>query len=144
MDLVFGFPEDVLKGNVILLFADLFSKMDLAAVPESITSQRCARVFIDTICRLHVLPRELLSDRDPRLTAEIWQSVFLSLGTRLTVSIGPFRDRCSDGTHPLCPRRDTWRVRSILHESERVLGNALALHQQLGTCVNNAYTVVRK
>ena len=56
------------------------------AVPESITAPGCARVFIDTVSKLHGLPRELVSDRDPRFTAEFWQSVFREIGTRLTMS----------------------------------------------------------
>uniref|UniRef100_A0AAV1UZF6 Integrase catalytic domain-containing protein n=1 Tax=Peronospora matthiolae TaxID=2874970 RepID=A0AAV1UZF6_9STRA len=58
----------------------------LVAVPESITASGCACVFIDTIFRLHGLPRELVSDRDPRFTADFWRSVFKSLGTRLKMS----------------------------------------------------------
>ena len=50
----------------ILVFVDRFSKMlHLVAVPESINASACARVFIDTIFRLHGLPRELVADRDP-------------------------------------------------------------------------------
>ena len=60
--------------------------LHLDAVPESITAQGCARVFIDTLFRLHSLPRELDSDRDPRFTATFWQSVFRPLGTRLKMS----------------------------------------------------------
>uniref|UniRef100_A0AAV1U3G3 Integrase catalytic domain-containing protein n=1 Tax=Peronospora matthiolae TaxID=2874970 RepID=A0AAV1U3G3_9STRA len=58
----------------------------LVAVPDSITAQGYARVFIDAIFRLHGLRRELVSDRDPRFTAEFWQFVFRSLGTRLKMS----------------------------------------------------------
>ena len=77
LDFVFGFHEDSHKNNAILVFVDRFSKMGhLAAVPKSITEQGYARVFIDTIFRLHGLPRELVFDRDPRVTAEFWQSVF--------------------------------------------------------------------
>ncbi|CAI5709835.1 unnamed protein product [Peronospora effusa] len=87
MDFVFGFPKDAHGNNGTLVFVDRFSKMvHLVAVPESITAEGCARVFIDTIFRLHGLPRELVSDRDPRFTAEFWRSVFQTLGTRLTMS----------------------------------------------------------
>uniref|UniRef100_A0AAV1UT27 Integrase catalytic domain-containing protein n=1 Tax=Peronospora matthiolae TaxID=2874970 RepID=A0AAV1UT27_9STRA len=58
----------------------------LVAVPESITASCCACVFFDSIFRLGGLPRELVSDRDPRFTADFWRSVFKSLGTRLKVS----------------------------------------------------------
>ena len=69
MDFVFGFPEDDHKNNGILVFIDRFSTMvHLAAVPEPITTQGCARAFIDTIFRLDKLPREFVSDRDPLFT----------------------------------------------------------------------------
>ena len=87
MDFVFGFPKHDRKNTGIRVLVDRFSKMvHLAAVPESITAQGCARVFIDTIFRLHGLPRELVSDRDPRFSAEFWQSVYRSRGTRLKMS----------------------------------------------------------
>ena len=60
--------------------------MHLASVPESITAHGCARVFIDTVFRLHGLPRELVYDRDARFTATFWQSGFRTLGTRLKMS----------------------------------------------------------
>uniref|UniRef100_A0AAV1U718 Integrase catalytic domain-containing protein n=1 Tax=Peronospora matthiolae TaxID=2874970 RepID=A0AAV1U718_9STRA len=87
MDFVFGFSKDVHKNIGILVFVDRFSKIVyLVAVPESITAHGCARVFIDTIFRLHGLHRELASDRDPRFTAEFWQSVFRPLGTCSSMS----------------------------------------------------------
>ena len=87
MDFVFRFPEDAHMNNGILVFVERFSKMYyLAAVNESILAHGCARVFIDTVFRLYSLPFELVSDRDPRFTAAFWQSVFRSLGTRLTMS----------------------------------------------------------
>jgi hypothetical protein len=87
MDFIFGFPEDEHKNDGILVFVDRFSKMvHLAAVPETITAEGSARVFVDTVFRLHGLPRELVSDRDPRFTAEFWRSVFRLVGTRLKMS----------------------------------------------------------
>ena len=71
MDFAFDFPDDDHKNNGILVFVDQVSKIvHLAAVPESITAQDCARVFIDTIFRLHRLPREHESNRDPRFMME--------------------------------------------------------------------------
>ena len=80
MDFVFGFPADSHKNTGILVFVDRFSKMvHLVAVPKSINASACARVFIDMVFRLHGLPRELVSDQDPRFTAEFWRSVFKHL-----------------------------------------------------------------
>ena len=87
MDFVFGFLADFHKNTCFLVFVERFSKMvNLVAVPESINSSACARVFIDTVFRLHGLPRELVSDLGPRFTAEFWCFVFKILGTRLWMS----------------------------------------------------------
>ena len=73
MDFVFEFPADPHKNTGIIVFVNRFSKMvHLVALPESINASASARVFIDTIFCLHGLPRELVSDRDPRFTAELW------------------------------------------------------------------------
>uniref|UniRef100_A0AAV1V3F9 Integrase catalytic domain-containing protein n=1 Tax=Peronospora matthiolae TaxID=2874970 RepID=A0AAV1V3F9_9STRA len=66
--------------------AEFIKMVHLVAVPETITASGCACVFIDTTFRLHGLPRELVSHRDPRFTADFWRSVFKSLGTRLKMS----------------------------------------------------------
>uniref|UniRef100_A0AAV1UR81 Integrase catalytic domain-containing protein n=1 Tax=Peronospora matthiolae TaxID=2874970 RepID=A0AAV1UR81_9STRA len=109
-EFVFGFLKDAHKNTGILVFVDRFSKIVyLVAVPESITDQGCVRVFIDTIFRLHVLPRELVSDRDPRFTAEFWQSVFRALGTRLKMSTSDHPE--TDG--------QTERINRVLEEKLR-------------------------
>ena len=80
MDFVFGFRADFHKNTGTLMFVDRFSKIvHLVAVFESINASACARVFIYTFFRLHDLPRELVSDRDPLFTAEFWRSVFKTL-----------------------------------------------------------------
>ena len=87
MDFVVGFPAGSHKNTGVLVFVDSFSKMvHLVSVPESINASGCAHFFIDTVFRLKGLPRELVSDRDPRLTAEFWRSVFKTFVTRLKLS----------------------------------------------------------
>ena len=86
MDFVFGSPEDAHKNIGILVFIDLLSKMvHIRAVNDSISAHVCARFFIDTVLRTDGLPHELVSDRDPRFTAAFWQSLFRSLGPRMTM-----------------------------------------------------------
>ena len=87
MDFIFGLPKDGHGNNGVLVFVDRFSKMvHLTAVSETITADGSARVFVDTIFRLHGMPLEIVSDRDPRFTAAFWQAVFKRLGTRLKMS----------------------------------------------------------
>ena len=100
-------PRRLSQKNGILVFVDRFSKMyHLAAVHESISAYGCARVFIETVFRLHGLPRELVSDSDPRFTVAFWQSLFRSLGARLTMSTSDYPD--TDG--------QTERVNRVLEE----------------------------
>ena len=100
MDLVFGFPEDNHKNTGILVFADWFSKtVHLVAVPESITAQGSACALIDTVFKLHQLPSDFVSDRDPRFTAKIWHSVFRSLEMRLTGSKSDLLESDSHAKH---------------------------------------------
>ena len=66
-----------------MLVCRLSKKVQVVDVPDLITASNCARVFIDTIFRLHGLSSELVSDRDPRFTADICRSVFKTLGTCL-------------------------------------------------------------
>ena len=145
MDFVFGFPADPHKNTDILVFVDRFSKMvHLVAVPESINASACARVFIDTIFRLHGLPRELVSDRDH-------------------VSLRNSGDPCSKHSErafrcrPLTTLkqmvrqnvqtaflRKSFGVMSIRLRMERMLANGGIRHQQLGACIDDAYTVLRE
>ena len=45
-----------------------------------------ADLYIRDIVRLHGIPVSIVSDRDPRFTARMWQSLQSALGTRLTFS----------------------------------------------------------
>ena len=86
MDFVFGLPPD--SGYTgILVFVDRLSKMvHLVPVSESITAEATAQHFIQHVFRLHGMPVEVVSDRDPRFTSVFWRTVFSLLGTRLAMS----------------------------------------------------------
>jgi hypothetical protein len=87
MDFIFGLPSDPQGNDGVLVFVDRFSKMvHFTPVAETITATGSAKVFIDSVFRLHGMPRSLVSDRDPRFVAAFWQAVFRQLGTRLDMS----------------------------------------------------------
>ncbi|KAF1326230.1 Pol protein, partial [Globisporangium splendens] len=70
MDFIFGLPADSSKKTGILAIVDRFSKMiHLSAVPASVTAKQTAQIFLDSVFRLHGMPTEIVSDRDPRFTA---------------------------------------------------------------------------
>ncbi|KAI9905298.1 hypothetical protein PsorP6_013814 [Peronosclerospora sorghi] len=87
MDFVFGLPPDNSRKTGIVVFVDRFSKMvHLTAVSANVTAAQTARIFVDTVFRLHGMPEDIVSDRDPRFTGRFWQETFSLLGTQLKMS----------------------------------------------------------
>ncbi|KAF1313194.1 reverse transcriptase, partial [Globisporangium splendens] len=87
MDFIFGLPADSSRKTGILVIVDRFSKMaHLSAVPASVTAKQTAQIFLDSVFRLHGMPTEIVSDRDPRFTVAFWQELFRLLGTQLKMS----------------------------------------------------------
>ncbi|EGZ21589.1 hypothetical protein PHYSODRAFT_262200, partial [Phytophthora sojae] len=87
LDFVFSLPPDSLGNTGIVVFVDRFSKMvHLAAVPAEVTAKQTARLFADMVFKHHGMPIDIVSDRDPRFTAHLWQEVFTLLGSQLSMS----------------------------------------------------------
>ncbi|KAF1316233.1 reverse transcriptase, partial [Globisporangium splendens] len=114
MDFVFGLPPDNGRRTGVLVFVDRFSKMvHLTAVSEDITAAQTARVFVDTVFRLHGMPQEIVSDRDPRFTARFWMETFALLGTKLSMSTSDHPE--TDGQTERVNRAVGGIVRSYAH-----------------------------
>jgi hypothetical protein len=98
-----------------------------------VSARQLATLFLDSIFKIHGLPEEIISDRDPRFTSHFWQELCRHLGTRQNLS-SPYHPQ-SDG--------QTERMNRILEE---MLRHFVAPHQQdwdlhLTTCefaINNA------
>lgn len=87
MDFIYGFPSDPQGNTGILVFVDRFSKMvHLIPVSVHITAEESARIFVDTVFRLHGMPEDFVSDRDPKFTSAFWVETFRLLGTSLNYS----------------------------------------------------------
>ncbi|KAG3055092.1 hypothetical protein PI125_g25760 [Phytophthora idaei] len=87
VDFVFGLPPDSERRTGVVVFVHRFSKMvRLAAVPAEVTAVQTARLFVDMVFKHHGMPLDIVSDRDPRFTARLWQEVFTLLGTQLSMS----------------------------------------------------------
>ncbi|KAG6591156.1 reverse transcriptase [Phytophthora cinnamomi] len=87
LDFIFGLPPDSGGNTGVVVFVDRFSKMvHLAAVPAEVTAKQTARLFVDMVFKHHSMPTDIVSDRDPRFTANLWQEVFTLLGSQLSLS----------------------------------------------------------
>src|SRR5690606_24365936 len=87
MDLITQLPRTKSGHDAIVVWVDKCSKLKhyVPTVTE-VTAPKLATLFIDNIVRLHGLPSNIISDRDPRFTSLFWKSLWKQLGTQLSMS----------------------------------------------------------
>jgi hypothetical protein len=87
MDLITKLPVTSQGHDAIIVFVDKFSKMvHYAATTTTCTAVNVARIFFDTVVKLHGVPTHIVSDRDPRFTSKFWKQLWSLLGTELKMS----------------------------------------------------------
>ena len=88
MDFVRRSSED--STGVVILFGVVVDRLTKSAyfIPMRMRDSvdHLADLYIRDIVRLHGVPVTIVSDRDPRFTARLWQSLQSALGTKLTFS----------------------------------------------------------
>ncbi|WVZ76926.1 hypothetical protein U9M48_024844 [Paspalum notatum var. saurae] len=86
MDFVEGFPK-VGGKSVVLTVVDRFSKYGhFIPLGHPYSAASVARVFFDSIVRLHVFPCFIVSDRDPVFTSTFWAELLRLSGVKLLLS----------------------------------------------------------
>jgi hypothetical protein len=87
MDLITALPRSRSGHDAIVVFVCKFSKL-VHYVPcaTTVSAPQLAQLFLSNIVRLHGLPEGIISDRDPRFTANFWRSFWSQLGTTLHMS----------------------------------------------------------
>jgi hypothetical protein len=87
MDLITKLPQTTRGNDAIIVFVDKFSKMvHYAATTTTCTAVEVARIFFDTVVKIHGVPKHIISDRDPRFTSKFWKQLWSLLGTELKMS----------------------------------------------------------
>ena len=87
LDFTFGLPVTPDGYDGIVVFVDRLSKMvHCAPCKNTITGAETAQLYLRTVFKYHGVCKELVSDRDPRVTGQFWQTCFRALGTKLNMS----------------------------------------------------------
>ena len=87
MDFIIGLP--ISEGNsTILVVVDRFSKqIHFGALPINYLAPRVANLFSTMVCKLHGIPRSIVSDRNAAFMSKLWTELFVLSGTLLKRSI---------------------------------------------------------
>ena len=86
MDFITGLPLS--NGfTVIFVIVDRFTKYaHFATLPTSFNALQVAEVFVETVIKLHGMPKTIVSDRDPIFVSKFWTQLFKLSGTQLNHS----------------------------------------------------------
>ena len=73
MDLIAGLPETVNGNTCIVVIVDRLIKMvHFAAAPTNTGALECAKLLRHHVCRLHGMPRDIVSNQDARWKGKFW------------------------------------------------------------------------
>ena len=87
MDMITQLPVTPRGHTAIVVFQDRLSKMvHFAATTDHLDAAGYAKLFEENVYRLHGLPDSIVSDRDPRLTADFSRELYARLGVKQTFS----------------------------------------------------------
>ncbi|GAU50876.1 hypothetical protein TSUD_411060 [Trifolium subterraneum] len=125
LDFITGLPPS--QDHVaILVVVDRFSKgVHLAPLTPQYTSLKVANVFFHTVCKLHGMPRSLVSDRDPIFISKFWRELFTLCGTKLRMSTAYHPE--TDGQTEVYNRVLEQYLRSFVHQKPSQWSKFLSL-----------------
>ena len=123
MDLITDLPQTENGKDAICVFVDRLTKMvHLYPCTTKISARGLALAFMYEVFRHHGVPREIVSDRDPRITSLFWKEVCRLLGVKqcLSTAYHPQSDGQTERMnrtveeilrHYVGPRQDDWDER---------------------------------
>ena len=115
VDFMTDLPRTQRGRDALLVVVDRFSKMiHLTAVHKSDSAAETARVMTRDVIRLHGVPREIVSDRDPKFTSELWGELWTGLGTKLSMSTAAHPQ--TDGQTERANRTVNAMIRALLQD----------------------------
>lgn len=85
-DFIEGLPKSS-SYDCILVVVDKFSEYShFIKLAHPFTALKIAKLYMDTVYKLHGMPQVIVSDRDKVFTSQLWQELFRLSGTELRMS----------------------------------------------------------
>jgi protoheme ferro-lyase len=86
MDFMLNFPSS--RGfDVITVVVDRFNKMaHFIPIKKSAMTQKMKRLFFTHVFRHHGLPKDIVSDRNPKFTSKFSRALWKRMGSKLNMS----------------------------------------------------------
>jgi hypothetical protein len=77
----------VKQHDSIMVVVDKLTK-EVHFIPVKTThkASNIADIYMREVARLHGVPKEIVSDRDPKFTSNFWKILFKGFGTNLNIS----------------------------------------------------------
>jgi hypothetical protein len=83
LDFIEGLPNSG-GSNVILVVVDRFTKFaHFIPLKHPFTASQVAQIVLDSVIKLHRMPKTMVSDRDRIFLSTVWQELFTLLRTKL-------------------------------------------------------------
>ena len=87
VDLITGLPLTADGNDAIMTFIDRLTKQaHFIPTKTTLDAEGSADLYLRNVFRLHGLSKSIVSDRDPRFTAQLYRGIFKRLGVRLCFS----------------------------------------------------------
>ncbi|KAJ1699965.1 hypothetical protein LUZ63_008477 [Rhynchospora breviuscula] len=86
MDFISGLPKSEGKEVVLVVVDRLTKYAHFIALSHPYTAPTVAQLFLDNIYKLHGLPTNIVSDRDPVFTSQFWKELMQKLDIKLNMA----------------------------------------------------------
>jgi hypothetical protein len=86
MDFIVALPKSNGYDAIYVVIDRLTKQGHFIPTITAVDAPGVAQLFVDNIVRLHGVPSEIISDRDPKFTSKFWKTIFSLLGTKLGLS----------------------------------------------------------
>lgn len=86
MDFIEHLPKSKEKDTILIVLCRFTKCAHFIGISHPFSASIVAKVFLDTVFRLHGAPQSIVSDRDKLFTSLFWRDLFKCLGIQLAYS----------------------------------------------------------